>query len=336
MNPSVSNEFPRPQSKSETASGEPTTQEQIAELIRRLEAGDVSLDHVSTTEDLVCNGVDAMRILSIRPEIFLERIWAGRVTSSLSVSGELAGHLYVSGIVDMDIKVSGALSGDLYTFGSGCVVGSILVRGTVGGDLQVIDSSEVRGGIGIVNSGFVAGNVAVKHSGCVGKSVVVEGATGKSLSVADSGSVLGDVFMTTHSSVGEHLSITTDGSIGNLVVAGAATVGDTLYVADTVRVDGVLSLGGSVVGVTTLSCDAQVISMRTSFQSSAFLGEGISLASCDFRGFTRGGLDRLLRSRRIRLLWRGLVVIRPMGSVAVHGPFHGFVPFSTPSQPEQH
>ena len=238
------------------------------------------------------------------------------VGGSLAVSGSIGGYLAVLGSVGGYLTVSGSIDGSLTVRGSGWVGRNLTVSGTgsvgrnltvrgsgsVGGNLTVsgsIDGSlEVSGSVGgdatVAGSGSVGGDATVAGSGSVGGNLTVSGSVDGYLEVLGSidgylavrGSIGGDLKVHHWGSVGGYLEVS--GSIdGDLTVRGSGSVGGDLVVSGSVKGAG-LRMSGQVEGRTVLTPTegtqlALLSVVGGRFGDEVFIGDAVSIDSCDFR-----------------------------------------------------
>lgn len=196
-----------------------------------------------------------------------DRFWAGDAVEEF-------GHA----IVESGVTITGR-----------CKDVSVCPSGFVGSHVTIAPSGQVDT---LSVSGITAGGirtwgkvVLVSVAGTVGGSVVILGSVERHLSISRGAVVHGGLLF--RGSVGTDLSVWPDATIHS----GATVAGDVVgSLSLEGSIEGPVGISGSVGGSSLIGTRArdpiEVVALSASLSKPLTVGEGVSLKSCDFRGFT--------------------------------------------------
>ena len=269
-----------------------STRTELAQILLDIRYGRKSLARQETTNDLEYSGQTAVALLraerskNTKDNVYL----AGKISGDLRITGSLKNCLLIVGSIDGGVTISD--SGSTSGFGvasSGIVDGDLTIIGDVHGQVNVCETGSITGDV--ITIGSITGGLGFFDDSSVGGDVTVLGRIEDDLQVWAS----------------IHGGLDLLGSIGgNLTIVKAGSIADDLNIKGTI--EGRLAISGSVGGDFTLngavhsglrlqgtfsgradllrSSPVEVNSLSgASLTHEMYLGEGIDLSQCDFRGF---------------------------------------------------
>ncbi len=154
-----------------------TDQQVIEDLIYQIHEGEQSLSEPVTTENLVVEAADVLKLIEASQQhnpvdIELHCVIKGdlcietQIQSGLHIGGRVDGSVYVcnGGSIEKSLHIAkaGSIEGNLYIWSEGYIGQNLLIEGHIEGTLNIRKDGAIKGHLMVRTEGSLGGNLTIK------------------------------------------------------------------------------------------------------------------------------------------------------------------------------